>query len=169
MASLPPILVVMGVSGCGKTVVGTALAKRLGCPFLEGDALHPSANITKMSSGVPLNDEDREGWMIALKEAMEIHPGRTVLSCSALKKKHRDYLSDFSRLVIFLHLAGERSLLVKRISNRKGHFFGPKLLGSQIEALEPPGKNENAITLQINDSIENIVAEALVHLKDYGV
>ena len=159
----------MGVSGCGKTVVGKALAKQLDCPFLEGDDFHPPENKAKMSSGTPLDDDERVDWMVALRTAMGKLPSIGVLSCSALKRKHRVYLSDFPRPVIYLHLTGDRALLEKRISSRTGHFFDPKLLGSQLEALETPDENEESITLQIDDSIENIVAGALVHLKTYGL
>ena len=169
MESLSPILIVMGVSGCGKTVVGKALAEQLGCPFLEGDTFHPATNIAKMSSGTPLNDKDRAAWLVALRTTMEKQTGSAVLSCSALKRRHRAYLSEFPRPVVYLHLTGERSLLEERISSRRGHFFDPNLLGSQIEALEPPVEDEEAIALQIDDSVENIVAETLVRLKAYGV
>ena len=164
-----PVIIVMGVSGCGKTAVGSALAERLGCPFLEGDDFHPPENKAKMSSGIPLDDEDRAGWMNAIRTAIEKQAGLTVVACSALRRRHRDYLSDFPRPVLFLHLTGPRDLLEQRIGSRSGHFFDPKLLGSQLETLEPPDENERAVTFEIDASIENIVATSLAHLKSYAV
>ena len=169
MCPSSPIVIIMGVSGCGKTIVGKALAKRLDCPFLEGDEFHPAENITKMRAGIPLNDDDRTGWMTAIRTAMEKQSSHAIVACSALKHKHRAYLSDFSRAVLFLHLTGERTLLEKRIGSRTGHFFDPNLLGSQLDALEPPQEDEEAITLRIDDEIENIVAVALLSLRGYGL
>ena len=167
---LPPsIIIVMGVSGCGKTTVGSALAERLGCPFLEGDDFHPPENKAKMSSGIPLDDEDRVGWMNAIRTAMKKESDFTIVACSALRRRHRDYLSDFSRPVLFLHLVGGRSLLERRINSRTGHFFDPKLLDSQLEALEPPNEKERVVTIGIDANIENIVASALAHLRKCAV
>lgn len=164
----PPILILMGVSGCGKTVVGQALARRLGCPFIEGDDFHPSSNVAKMRSGLPLDDEDRKDWMAALRAEIERQADQAILSCSALKRKHRDYLRDLDRSVHFLYLWGERALLQERIDSRRGHFFAPKLLDSQLEALEPPDDSEKAHALSIDDTVENIVAQALRLLDNCG-
>lgn len=164
----PPILILMGVSGCGKTEVGRLLARRLNCPFIEGDEFHPPANVAKMRSGRPLDDDDRKDWMAALRAEMERQTGRAALSCSALKRKYRAYLCEVNRPVHFLHLHGERALLEERIGSRQGHFFDPKLLGSQLEALEVPDESENAHVLSIDDTVENIVAQALRLLKTCG-
>ena len=164
-----PVIVVMGVSGCGKTAVGKALAERIGCSFLEGDEYHPSANISKMSSGMPLNDGDRVEWMQRIRNAINDAREKVIISCSALKKEHRDFLRDSGRFVLFLHLEGERGLIEERIGKREGHFFDPNLLDSQIEALENPAEEENVITLKINDTVENIVASALVDLREIGL
>tara|TARA_A100001037_G_scaffold288923_1_gene300147 strand:+ start:492 stop:1001 length:510 start_codon:yes stop_codon:yes gene_type:complete len=158
----------MGVSGCGKTVVGKALAERIGYAFLEGDEYHPSANISKMSSGIPLNDDDRVEWMQRIRNAIK-GEREIIISCSALRMAHRDFLRDCGRFVLFLHLEGERALIEKRIGRREGHFFDPNLLASQIEALENPAQEENVITLKINDTVENIVASALVDLREKGL
>lgn len=152
------IIILMGVSGCGKTVVGQALAKRLGMPFLEGDEFHPPENVAKMSSGVPLDDEDRVGWMFAIRDAMSQQSGSAIVSCSALKRKHRSFLADLPKLVRFVYIRGNRKLLEKRIESRVGHFFDPKLLGSQLVSLEEPLPDEGVLVVEVDSSVENIVA-----------
>ena len=152
------IIVLMGVSGCGKTVVGKALAEKLGVPFLEGDEFHSPENLAKMSSGVPLDDNDRKGWFHAIREAMEAQPGSAIVSCSALKRKHREFLADASKTVRFVHLDGERELLEKRIRSRVGHFFDPKLLDSQLASLEKPAPDEGALAVNVEPSVQKIVA-----------
>ena len=152
------IIILMGVSGCGKTVVGQALAKRLGMPFLEGDEFHPPENVAKMSSGVPLDDEDRVGWMFAIRDAMSQQSGSAIVSCSALKRKHRCFLADLPKLVRFVYMRGNRKLLEKRIESRVGHFFDPKLLGSQLASLEEPLPDEGVLVVEVDSSVENIVA-----------
>ena len=152
------IIVLMGVSGCGKTAVGKALAEKLNIAFLEGDDFHSQENIAKMSSGVPLDDNDRKSWFRAIKDALQKHPGSAVVSCSALKQKHRAFLADSLKTVRFVHLDGEPELLEKRIQTRIGHFFDPKLLDSQLKSLEKPSPEENAFTVNIEPSVQKIVA-----------
>ena len=152
------IIVLMGVSGCGKTVVGKALAKRLNLPFVEGDDFHSTENIAKMSAGIPLDDDDRLDWMSAIREVMQLQNGSAIVSCSALKRKLRSFLSEIPKAVQFVYLQGDRQLLEKRITSRTGHFFDPKLLDSQLSSLEEPSPEEGAITMEITESVEKIVA-----------
>jgi gluconokinase len=167
MVSTTPLIVVMGVSGCGKSTIGSALAERLGCPFLEGDDFHPRENKVKMGDGIPLNDHDRKGWFTAIRDALEKESDLVIVSCSALKQKYRDFFSELHRPVVYLHLAGDRSLLEERIGSRSGHFFDSKLLDSQIETLEPPSDDELAVSIEISDTVENIVNSCIHGLKPY--
>lgn len=157
----------MGVSGCGKSTIGSALAALLGCMFLEGDNFHPRENKSKMNNGIPLNDQDRKGWFKAISEALKKESELIVLSCSALKKKYRVSLSELHRTVVFLHLTGDPSLLKERIGSRSGHFFDSKLLDSQIETLEPPSDDELAVNIEISDTVESIVNSCIDSLKIY--
>ena len=159
------IIALMGVSGCGKTIVGKALAEKLDLPFIEGDEFHPPENLAKMSSGIPLNDEDRVDWMSAIRQAMQEQLGSAVVSCSALKKKHRVFLADISKPVRFVHLDGDEKLLEERIQSRVGHFFDSKLLGSQLASLEKPSPDEGAFSVNVAPSVEKIVALILAHLE----
>ena len=143
--------VIMGVSGCGKSTIGSALARRLAVPFLEGDAFHPDNNVAKMSAGVPLDDEDRAGWLQAL--AAEIRRARQqgkglVLSCSALKRRYRDRLRRAGTLQ-FVHLAGQRELIAERMQQRTDHYMPPSLLDSQLGILEPLQDDEAGMVLDI--------------------
>lgn len=167
MVSTTPLIVVMGVSGCGKSTIGSALAERLGCPFLEGDDFHPRENKVKMGDGIPLNDHDRKGWFTAIRDALEKESDLVIVSCSALKQKYRDFFSELHRPVVYLHLTGDRSLLEERIGSRSGHFFDSKLLDSQIETLEPPSDDELAVSIEISDTVENIVNSCIHGLKAY--
>jgi carbohydrate kinase (thermoresistant glucokinase family) len=142
----------MGVSGCGKSTVGAALAQALGAPFLEGDEFHPPENVAKMSSGIPLEDSDRTGWLQAL--ASEIQDARErgsglVVSCSALKRRYRDMLRQADPALRFVHLQGPGSLIAQRMENRPGHYMPPSLLESQLRDLEPLQDDEAGIELDI--------------------
>src|SRR5690606_4434997 len=144
------IIVVMGVSGSGKTVVGSALAEALGGRFVEGDRFHPPENISRMSAGLPLRDEDRWGWLDAI--AVEIgeaeRRGETlVVACSALKRVYRDRLRLASRRLRFVYLEIGREAAAARVEARKGHFMPASLADSQFAALEPPGPDEDALKL----------------------
>lgn len=144
-------LVVMGVSGSGKSTVAALLAARLGRDFLEGDDVHPAANVAKMAAGVPLDDADRAPWLDALarwirERTAAGRPG--VLSCSALTRGYRDVLRTGGP-VVFVHLTGSRDELARRMAARVGHFMPATLLDSQLAVLEPPGPDEDAVTVPI--------------------
>jgi gluconokinase len=152
--------VVMGVSSCGKSTVGIALAKHLGADFTEGDKLHPKTNVEKMSSGVPLTDEDRKPWLELVGESLKGSRGH-IASCSALKRVYRERIAQWAgRPVAFVFLDGSRRLLEQRIKTRKGHFMPPSLLTSQLAALERPAEDEIARSFDIAQSVDDIVAEA---------
>ena len=167
MVTTTPVIVVMGVSGCGKSTIGSALAERLSCPFLEGDDFHPRENKVKMGDGIALNDNDRKGWFTAIRSTLEKKSNLVVVSCSALKQKYRVSLSALSRPVVFLHLTGDRLLLKERIESRSGHFFDSKLLDSQIETLEPPSDDELAVIIEISDTVENVLNSCIHGLRPY--
>ncbi len=148
----PPVLVVMGVAGTGKSTVAGLLADHLGWEFREGDALHPPANIAKMTAGTPLTDEDRWPWLDKIAEwideqAAEGAPG--IVTCSALKRSYRDRLRRPN--VIFVHIAGSREVIAARMAVRKDHFMPTSLLDSQLATLEAPGPDENVITVDLAD------------------
>ena len=157
------LYVVMGVCGSGKSLIGAALARELGVEFAEGDALHPPDNVKRMTAGIPLTDENRHGWLVAiatrLREARRTGVG-LVVSCSALKRKYRDLLrSNGDADVRFVHLAGERALLAERLTNRRGHFMPPSLLDSQLAILEEPSPDEGAWACDIRETPDSIVAD----------
>ena len=146
----PVIVVVMGVSGSGKTVAGAALAEALGGRFIEGDQYHPPANISRMASGQPLRDEDRWSWLDAI--AVEIadadrEGGVLIVACSALKRIYRDRLRRASGRILFVYLEIDREEAAARVSARKGHFMPASLIDSQFAALEPPTPDEGALKL----------------------
>jgi gluconokinase len=153
------VVVLMGVSGTGKTEVGTRLARALGGEFAEGDDYHPPANVEKMRSGVPLDDADRQPWLETLSREIGawLAAGRTVvLACSALKQRYRDVLKAGRPGVRFVHLAGDPALIRERLSGRRGHYMPASLLDSQLAALEEPA---DAITVGIDAPPDAIVAE----------
>jgi carbohydrate kinase (thermoresistant glucokinase family) len=143
------VIVVMGVTGSGKTTVGTALASALEWPYFDADDFHPPSNVAKMASGVPLTDADRAPWLAALRARIEeIQTGgsHAVFSCSALKASYRETLAAGDPDVRFVHLHGSEALLAERLRHRIGHFMNPELLDSQLATLEPPA---GAITVDI--------------------
>ncbi|CAJ0588581.1 unnamed protein product [Cylicocyclus nassatus] len=152
-------IIVMGVSGCGKTTVGTQIANHLGWIYKDGDDFHSEANIVKMSAGIPLNDEDRRPWLAAINEYCRSHP-KVVVGCSALKRKYRDLLRDMRDNVRckFVFLNVSRKELERRLRLRKDHYMPIHLLDSQLATLEPPSGDENALTVDIIDeaSVEAI-------------
>ncbi|VDM71134.1 unnamed protein product [Strongylus vulgaris] len=153
-------IIVMGVSGCGKTTIGTQIAKHLGWTYKDGDEFHSDANITKMSSGIPLNDEDRRPWLTAINDYCKSHP-KVVVGCSALKRKYRDMLrNDVRCKFIFLNVS--RKELERRLQLRKDHYMPSHLLDSQLATLEPPGADENTLTLNIENEAPIEVTEALI-------
>jgi gluconokinase len=148
------ILILMGVSASGKTTVGRILAQRLGWSFYDGDDLHPQANIEKMSRGIALTDEDREPWLRAVRELVQrcLSENRNaVIACSALKQAYRDTINPDPSRVRFVYLRGSKELIAERMAQRRGHFFDPRLLQSQFDALEEP---KDAITVDISGTPE---------------
>lgn len=157
-------LVVMGVSGCGKSSLGAALAEQLGMPFFEGDTLHPAANVEKMRSGIPLTDDDRWPWLTSVAQSLGDRES-AIVSCSALKRSYRDHIrAQANAPVHFIHLAGSRFLLAQRMQARPGHYMPVSLLDSQIATLEPPAADE-ALTIDIALPPAAAIAAALDYLK----
>ncbi len=151
-------IVVMGVSGSGKSTVGAALAQRLRVPFGDADDFHPPANIEKMTAGHPLNDDDRYPWLDAIGEWLAARcADGGVMSCSALKRKYRDQLRRNCPDVIFLHLAGSPDVIGRRQASRPGHFMPASLLASQFETLELLQSDERGVTIDIDQDIDSIV------------
>lgn len=158
-------VVVMGVASCGKTTIGVALARHFNTGFTEGDVLHSQANVAKMSAGVPLTDDDRWPWLAKVGASLAGTSGHFV-SCSALKKSYRNVISVAAgRPIKFIHLHGSREVLCERISSRKGHFMPPSLLDSQLATLEMPNPDEDAITIDIDQSPDAILQKAIAFLK----
>uniref|UniRef100_A0A087YLT8 Gluconokinase n=1 Tax=Poecilia formosa TaxID=48698 RepID=A0A087YLT8_POEFO len=181
------IYVIMGVSGCGKenrTSLGTFLSERLGWPFYEGDNFHPQENIEKMARGEPLTDQDRLPWLLRLHEVIERHRERSsgsdaLLACSALKRLYRQILLHgatavaptssaslpSSPEVFFLYLHGDYDLIHQRMVARQGHYMKADLLRSQFDILEPPSDEENALTLDIRKSRNEMILEVEKHIE----
>jgi gluconokinase len=148
----PLVIVLMGVSGCGKSTTGAALSKRLGWPFRDADSFHPPANIAKMSRGVPLNDEDRWPWLAAIAQWIDARcaagkPG--IVSCSALKRAYRSRIVGAREGVQLVYLKGDMGLIGQRLQARKDHFMPASLLESQFAALEEPGADERPVVVSI--------------------
>ncbi len=150
-------IVVMGVSGSGKSTVGAALAQRLRVPFADGDDLHPPANIAKMTAGQPLDDDDRYPWLEAIGQWLADHHDGGVMSCSALKRKYRDQMRRHCPDVEFLHLSGTPEVIGKRQASRPGHFMPASLLQSQFATLEPLDPDERGIVIDVDQNIDSIV------------
>lgn len=151
----------MGVSGCGKSTIGRALAHKLDRPFIEGDDYHPAENIAKMQAAQPLGNADRRAWIDALCGAVN-KSLPAVISCSALNAAVRSWLYDgAARELIFIHLSGTEALIAQRLSSRRDHFFDPVLLASQFAALETP---QDAVAIDINQNIDAIVDACLAAL-----
>lgn len=153
------MLVLMGVSGCGKSSVGAALAARLGCLYLDGDDLHPPGNIEKMANGIPLDDEDRWPWLDAVAQSLALADRTVVIGCSALKRTYRDRIRQGAGSpVFFVHLSGSRAVIAERVSNRPGHFMPAALLDSQFAALESPQQDERSVTVDIDQPLDELVS-----------
>lgn len=153
------LMVVMGVSGCGKSSVGQGLADALGGRFLDGDSYHPATNIEKMSRGEPLTDADRWPWLETLVRALAARPGIAIGGCSALKRVYRDRIrATAGEPVLFIHLAGTRELIWSRMSVRKDHFMPVSLLDSQFATLETPGADEPVLSVDISAPVPDLVA-----------
>ncbi len=152
------ILIVMGVSGCGKSTIGQMLADKFNCGFYDGDEFHPAENIAKMSQGIPLNDDDRAPWLRAIQQAAHqlILEGKNgVFACSALKERYRVLLLENNPETYFVYLKGSFDVIQQRMESRAGHYMKPGMLQSQFDALEEPA---NAITVDISDAPETMVA-----------
>jgi gluconokinase len=163
----PTCVVVMGVSGSGKSTVAGALAGRLGWPMAEADEFHPAANIAKMSAGTPLTDADRAPWLAAIRDWITDRAAAgesTVVTCSALKHAYRDVLREAGARVRFLHLRGAAEVIGERMRYRSGHFMPPSLLRSQFDTLEPLRSDEDGVAVDVTRAPEVIVEEAVTRL-----
>lgn len=154
-------IVVMGVSGCGKSTVGMALAQRLSVPFADADDLHPASNIAKMSAGRPLDDDDRWPWLDDVGIWLFRHAAGGVMSCSALKRAYRDRIRSHAPSAWFVHLDGSARLISERQAARTGHFMPAGLFASQLAALEPLGDDESGMTVQVGQPVEQIVDDVV--------
>ncbi|MEZ0448004.1 gluconokinase [Cellulomonas sp. ICMP 17802] len=154
-------LVVMGVSGCGKSTVGALLAQRLGVAFLDADSLHPPANLAKMAGGVPLTDADRWPWLRLVGAALAAEPHGAVVACSALRRPYRDLLREAAPDLRFVHLVGTRAQLAARMSSRDGHFMPVSLLDTQLATLEPLAPDEPGVELDCTLDPGSLVGAAL--------
>ncbi|WP_409310655.1 gluconokinase [Pectobacterium sp. B1J-3] len=166
-------IVIMGVSGCGKSSVGAAIARELGAKFIDGDDLHPRANIQKMASGTPLDDNDRAPWLERLNDAAYSlrHKNEVgLIVCSALKRRYRDRLREDNPGMIFLYMKGSFEVILERLKARAGHFMPTDLLTSQFEALEEPAADETDIlAIDINGEFEQVVNRGVETLRAAGV
>ena len=166
-ARLSTPIIVMGVSGCGKTTVGRAVAKRVHATFLDADDFHPGANVTKMSAGTPLNDDDRAPWLAKLNDALRTridHGEQVVLACSALKINYRAALGAGLAHVRWIFLDGSFELIAARLRDRPDHYMPGSLLRSQFDVLERP---EDAVTISIELSLDEQIEAALLALRDH--
>lgn len=156
------LYVMMGVTGSGKSTVGAGLARALEVPFIDGDDLHPRQNVERMAAGIPLTDEDRRPWLLAiaarLREARRAGRG-LVVACSALKRSYRDVLRSGAPDLRFVHLVGSRALLAERMTQRRGHYMPPSLLDSQLNTLEEPSPDEDVWLCDIRQTPDAIVAD----------
>jgi len=165
---VPCALIVMGVSGAGKSTIGEKLAERLGWKFEDGDRFHPPSNVAKMSAGQPLTDEDRWPWLRAIADEIErvCEAGEhAVIASSALKRAYRDVLVHGRPDVRIIYLDGTQELIASRLALRKNHFMPPGLLESQFKTLEPPDASENPVTVSIDGSVETVVDDILRQLR----
>ena len=161
-APAPNVLVLMGVTGVGKTTVGIALAERLGWEFQEGDLLHPAANVAKMRSGVPLTDEDRWPWLRTIAGVIDrwrAEGRRGIVTCSALKRAYRRIIVGDRADVRLIHLTGPEPVIAGRLAARRGHYMPPGLLPSQLAVLEPPGEDERPVTVSLDQPVDAIVEQ----------
>lgn len=158
------LIVVMGVSGSGKTVVGTHLAQQLGIDFVDGDQLHSEASVERMRAGIPMNDETRKPWLAAIcqrAEASFANQRSLAIACSALKTQYRSFLRTVSRPVLFVYLKGDSEVIQQRLNRRTGHYMPGSLLASQFGDLEDPSNEPGVITVNVDQSIESMLREAV--------
>ncbi|MBY0387350.1 MAG: gluconokinase [Mycobacterium pseudokansasii] len=161
-------IVVVGVSGSGKSTVGAAFAQRLGVAFLDADTLHPPANIAKMAAGQPLDDQDRYPWLRRVGEWLAAHRDGGVTSCSALKRSYRDQLRAHCPELEFLHLSGSADVIARRLANRAVHFMPVELLRSQLDTLEPLGGDESGVVVDVHQDVDAIVDNFLASAERAG-
>lgn len=154
-------IVVMGVTSTGKSLIGARLAEALRGRFIDGDDLHPKANVDKMARGEPLDDVDRWPWLDRVGGALAMGEGTTVVACSALKRSYRDRIRKAACDAIFVHLAGPRDVIAKRMAERTGHFMPVSLLDSQLATLEPPSNGEAAVTIDLTRPPVRIIGDIL--------
>lgn len=158
--------IIMGVSGCGKSSFGAALSAKLGFPYVDGDDLHSPQAVEKMRAGIPLTDEDRWPWLDKVGKVLG-EQAPVIVGCSALKRVYRDRIrAAAGHSVLFIHLAGDRDVIAKRMGARQGHYMPTSLLDSQFAALEPPGQDE-AITIDIDQPLDRMIRQALPQIKDF--
>jgi gluconokinase len=168
--NIPCALIVMGVSGSGKSTIAAKLAERIGWRCEDGDRLHPASNVAKMSAGHPLTDEDRWPWLQAIANEIDrvSEAGdRAVIACSALKRAYRDILVHDRKDVRIIYLEGSQQLIADRLASRKGHFMPAGLLDSQFKTLEPPTPDENPVTVSIDAPVDAIIDD-IVRKLDIG-
>ncbi|PWK81251.1 gluconate kinase (SKI family) [Lentzea atacamensis] len=158
---MPQLIVVMGVSGSGKTTTGAELARRLRVPFADADEFHPASNIAKMSAGVPLDDADREPWLAAIARWLAEHADGGVVTCSALKRAFRDRLRTAAPGAYFVHLAGDAEVVAGRVAARADHFMPVALVASQFAALEPLEPDERGLVLDLDQPVDVLVDTCL--------
>jgi gluconokinase len=156
-----PILLLMGVSGSGKTTIGALLAGRLGWTYAEADDFHPRANVEKMRAGIPLDDDDRRPWLEATAKWMREQTAPAVVTSSALKRKYRDLLRKGRPDLRLIYLEGGKDLIGERLAARHGHFFPKELLDSQFADLEPPGPDEDPVVVSIDGPPDRVVQEII--------
>lgn len=165
----PCALVVMGVSGSGKSTIAKALADKIGWRYADGDSFHPKANVDKMKAGQPLDDDDRRPWLQAIADEID-HACKAdapiVVACSALKRAYRDRLVHGREDVVIVYLDGSRDLIADRLTQRKGHFMPAGLLDSQFDALEPPGADEDPLSVPIDGPVDTIVDDIAARLAE---
>jgi gluconokinase len=168
MSNKPPLVIVlMGVSGSGKSTVGAELSRALGWPFRDADSFHPPANIDKMSRGIPLTDADRGPWLDAIAQWIDDRlagGAPAIVSCSALKRAYRQRIVGARPHVALVYLKGDIGVIAARLAKRTGHFMPPELLASQFEALEEPGPEERPIVVSVADPPASIAATIIAEL-----
>ena len=164
-----PSIVVMGVSGCGKSTVASALAAALHVPFIEGDLLHPPHNVALMAAGTPLSDADRSGWLKTISQRLTLASlSGAVVACSALKRSYRDVLRSGNTPLLFVHLHGNPVVLQERMAARQGHYMPASLLQSQLDTLELPGAEENVLTFDFTQPVADVVGAVVQTLKAHA-
>jgi gluconokinase len=163
-----PLIVVMGVSGCGKSTIGALIADRLAIPFVDADSLHPTSNIEKMAAGIPLTDDDRWPWLATVGRVLA-DAGRSgtgvVVACSALRRIYREAILTEAPATVFVHLSGTREVLASRLEGRSGHFMPTALLDSQFATLEELHADEPGIVVDISPAVPEILADAVGRIR----